>query len=55
MKDYFKNLISVPEMAKILKISREAVLKQINKGKLIAKKVGRNYVIYKAGWIDEMS
>ena len=40
-----ENTISTTEAAKILGISREAVLKRIKKGRLKAKKVGRNYAI----------
>ena len=46
MKNPFKNLFSVLQIAKILKISKVAVLKQIKKNKLVAKKVGETYVIY---------
>lgn len=41
MKEYY----STVEAAKILGISREAVLKQIKTGKLYATKIGRNYAI----------
>lgn len=40
-----KKLLSTSEVADILGISREAVLKKITKGQLPAKKVGRNFVI----------
>ena len=46
MKNYFKDLKSVSEVAKILGVSRQAVLKQINNDKLIAKKIGKSYIIY---------
>jgi len=46
MKNYFKDLKSVSEVAKILRISRQAILKQINNGRLIAKKIGKGYIIY---------
>lgn len=36
---------SVPEVAHIMDISRQATLKQIKSGRLRAQKVGRNYVI----------
>ncbi|MDE2079611.1 MAG: helix-turn-helix domain-containing protein [Patescibacteria group bacterium] len=44
MKD-FKEFFSTTEVAKILRISRVAVLKRINSGALMAVKVGRNYVV----------
>ena len=40
-----KNLLSTAQAAKLLGISRVAVLKQIVSGKLKAQKVGRNFVI----------
>ena len=39
--------LSTSQLAKILKISRVAVLKRINKGAVKAVKVGRNFVIKK--------
>ena len=42
-----ENLLSTNEVAKILKISRIAVLKKITKKQIKAVKVGRNYVIPK--------
>lgn len=38
-------MYSVAEYAALLGISRQAVLKQIDKGKVKAKKVGRSYVV----------
>lgn len=40
-----EKLISVTELAKILKISRVAVFKKIKKGQIPAEKIGRSYVI----------
>jgi len=40
-----KKLLSTSEVARILGISREAVLKKITSGKLHAKKIGRNFAI----------
>ena len=40
--------LSVSQLAKILKISRVAVLKRINRGAIKAIKVGPNFVIKKA-------
>lgn len=40
-----KDFFSTSEIAKLLGISRIAVLKRIKKGKLSAVKVGRNFVI----------
>lgn len=42
-----RKLMSVSEYARMKGISRQAVLKQIKKGKLKAEKVGRSYVIFK--------
>lgn len=40
-------LLSVNQLARILKISRVAVLKRINRGAIKAVKVGRSFVIRK--------
>lgn len=40
-----KKYYTGPEAAKLLGISRIAVFKQIKKGKIKAKKIGRNYAI----------
>jgi len=40
--------LSTSQLAKILKISRVAVLKRINRGAIKAAKVGPNFVIKKA-------
>ena len=40
--------LSKSQLAKLLKISRVAVLKRINRGAIIAVKVGPNFVIKKA-------
>jgi excisionase family DNA binding protein len=42
------DFLSVSQLAKILKISRVAVLKRINRGAIKAIKVGPNFVIKKA-------
>mgnify|MGYP001611712335 FL=1 len=42
-----KNLVSTLELARILGISRQAVLKKIKSGEIEAVKVGRNFVIDK--------
>lgn len=39
--------LSVMEVAGILNITRQAVLKKIKSGELIARKVGRSYIIRK--------
>ncbi|MFA5413763.1 MAG: helix-turn-helix domain-containing protein [Patescibacteria group bacterium] len=39
--------LSVSQLAKLLKISRVAVLKRINRGAIKAVKVGRSFVIKK--------
>ena len=43
MKD--KKYISIPELAKILGISRIALYRKVKKGEIKAKKIGRNYAI----------
>ena len=40
-----KEFVSVPELAKILGKNRITILKQVQKGQIPAKKVGRHYVI----------
>ncbi len=42
------NFISTSEAAKLLGISRVAVLKKIKKGQIEAEKIGRNYVVHKS-------
>ncbi len=51
MKDILvekSEFLSVVQLAKILKISRVAVLKRINRGVIKAVKVGRSFVIKKS-------
>ena len=40
-----RNYITIPELAKLLGISRIAVYKKVKKGQIEAQKVGRSYVI----------
>ena len=40
--------ITIPEMAKLLGISRIAVFKKVKSGKIKAQKIGRNYAIPEA-------
>ena len=40
-----RNYITIPELAKLLGISRIAVYKKVKKGQIQAQKIGRNYVI----------
>ena len=40
-----RNYITIPELAKLLGISRIAVYKKVKKGQIKAQKIGRNYVI----------
>lgn len=50
MKDILvekSEFLSVSQLAKILKISRVAVLKRINRGAIKAVKVGPNFIIKK--------
>ncbi len=42
---YMENLIPVSQVAKQLGISRVQVVRLIQRGKIPAKKIGRNYVI----------
>jgi excisionase family DNA binding protein len=37
--------VSIPEMARILGLSRIAVYRKVRKGQIKAKKIGRNYAI----------
>jgi len=37
--------VSIPEMARILGLSRIAVYRKVKKGQIKAKKIGRNYAI----------
>ena len=37
--------ITIPEMAKLLGVSRIAIYNRVKKGQIPAKKIGRNYVI----------
>ena len=46
MRRNIENLMSVTEYAKLKGISRQAVIKQIYKGKIKAKKVGSVFVIF---------
>ena len=43
-----KKYITIPELAKLLGISRIAVYKKVRAGQIPAKKIGRNYVITKS-------
>lgn len=45
--------ISIPELAKVLGISRIAVYKKVKKGEIEAIKIGRNYAISKK-YLDEI-
>ncbi|KKQ24344.1 MAG: binding domain protein, excisionase family protein [Candidatus Roizmanbacteria bacterium GW2011_GWC2_37_13] len=42
-----KDFYSIPEMAKILRISRIAVYKKVKNGQIKATKIGRNFAISK--------
>jgi excisionase family DNA binding protein len=51
-----KRFLSVPELAKLLGLSRIAVYKRIKKGQIKAARVGRNFLIEKKdliGILDE--
>ena len=39
------DFLSTSQLARLLGVSRVAILKRIKKGKIHAKKVGRNYII----------
>jgi excisionase family DNA binding protein len=43
-----KKYITIPELAKLLGISRIAVYKKVKNGQIPAEKIGRNYVISKS-------
>ncbi|MFA5359963.1 MAG: helix-turn-helix domain-containing protein [Patescibacteria group bacterium] len=42
-----KNYLTVKELAGLLKISRQAIIKKINNGQIKAEKAGRDYVIFR--------
>jgi excisionase family DNA binding protein len=42
-----EDFLSTAEVAKVLKVSRVAILKKITKKQIEAKKIGRNYIIPK--------
>jgi len=42
-----KKYITIPQMAKILGVSRIAVYKKVKKGEIEAIRIGRNYAIHK--------
>ena len=48
-----KEFYTIPELAKILGISRIAVYKKVRKGEIKAKKIGRMYVIPKK-YVDQI-
>lgn len=50
-----KNYYSIQELADLLNISRQAVLKRINNGQIKAEKVGRNFIIQKDDIKDFLS
>ena len=47
MNNIDKKFLSVSELAGLMNISRQAVLKKIKTGQIIAEKVGKNFVIQK--------
>ena len=47
-----KEFFTIPELAKILGISRIAVYKRVRKGQIEAMKIGRTYVIPKKYVVD---
>lgn len=46
---------SAPQVAKLLGLSRVAVFNQIKKGKIKARKIGRNYVIERKDIIGHLT
>ena len=40
-----KKYITIPQLAKLLGVTREAVYKRVKKGQIPATRVGRNYII----------
>jgi excisionase family DNA binding protein len=47
------NYITIPELAKVLGLSRIAIFKRVKKGAIKAVKIGRNYAIPRA-YIDSI-
>ena len=47
--------ISIPQLAKILNISRIAVYKKVRKGEIEAIKIGKNYAVSEQYVLDNMS
>ncbi len=47
-----KKYITIPQMAKILGVSRIAVYKKVKKGEIEAIRIGRNYAIHKKSVAD---
>ena len=45
MSDKKEKLLSVTEVAKLLKLSRMTVIRKIKKGEIQARKVGKSYII----------
>ena len=45
MQNKTKDYITIPELAKILGVSRISVFKKVKKGEIKAIKIGRNYAI----------
>ncbi len=45
MKKNIKQYISIPELAKLLGLSRVAVFKKVKSGEIPAVRIGRNYAI----------
>lgn len=42
-----KDFYTIAELAKVLGISRQSVLKRAGNGSIIARKIGRDYIIFK--------
>jgi len=40
-----KEYVTIPELAKIMGVSRVAIFKKVKKGQIKAEKIGRNYAI----------
>lgn len=41
------NFYTISELAKVLGISRQSVLKRVHNGSINGKKIGRDYIIFK--------
>ena len=45
MQDKEREYLTIPELAKIMGVSRVTIFKKVKKGQIKAKKIGRNYAV----------